>query len=72
MDMLLTPQEAADQLGTPLRFIRRLIAERRIGFVKVGRYVRIPAEDLQAFIEAGRVEAQPVRTSARSLRMVSR
>jgi excisionase family DNA binding protein len=57
MDSLLTPQEAADRLGTSLRFVRRLIFERRITFIRVGRHVRIAASDLDAFIAAGRVEA---------------
>jgi excisionase family DNA binding protein len=57
MDKLLTPQEAADRLGTSLRFVRRLVFERRIPFVKVGRHVRIATSDLDAFIVAGRVEA---------------
>jgi excisionase family DNA binding protein len=57
MDSLLTPQEAADQLGTSLRFVRRLIFERRIPFIRVGRHVRIAASDLDAFIAAGPVEA---------------
>jgi excisionase family DNA binding protein len=57
MDSLLTPQEAAEQLGTSLRFVRRLIFERRIPFIRVGRHVRIAASDLDAFIAAGRVEA---------------
>jgi excisionase family DNA binding protein len=57
MDRLLTLAEAADRLGTSVRFIRRLIAERRIAFVKVGRHVRIDPADLEAFIAAGRVEA---------------
>ena len=57
MDRLLTPQEAADRLGTSLRFVRRLIFQRRIPFTKVGRHVRITASDLDAFIAAGRVEA---------------
>ena len=57
MDSLLTPQEAADRLGTSLRFVRRLIFERRIPFIRVGRHVRIAAIDLDAFIAAGRVEA---------------
>ena len=58
MDKLLTPQEAADQLGTSLRFVRRLVFERRIPYVKLGRHVRIAASDLDAFIAAGRVEAR--------------
>jgi excisionase family DNA binding protein len=57
MDRLLTPQEAAEHLGTSLRFVRRLVFERRIPFVKVGRHVRIAASDLDAFITAGRIEA---------------
>jgi excisionase family DNA binding protein len=57
MDRLLTLAEAAERLGTSVRFIRRLIAERRIAFVKVGRHVRIDPADLEAFIVAGRVEA---------------
>ncbi len=65
MDKLLTPQEAADRLGTSLRFVRRLVFERRIPFVKVGRHVRIAASDLEAFIAAGRVEAGVVPSSSR-------
>ena len=57
MDRLLTLAEAAERLGTSVRFIRRLIAERRIAFVKVGRHVRIDPADLEAFVAAGRVEA---------------
>lgn len=53
--VLLTPAQAAGRLGTPERFVRRLIAERRIEFVKVGRYVRIDPVALTRFVEAGRV-----------------
>jgi excisionase family DNA binding protein len=49
--------EAAEYLGTTVRFIRRIIAERRIPFHKVGRHVRLKIDDLEAFAEAGRVEA---------------
>jgi excisionase family DNA binding protein len=57
LDKLLTPQEAAERLGTSLRFVRRLIFQRRIPYTKVGRYVRITTSDLDAFVAAGRVEA---------------
>jgi excisionase family DNA binding protein len=53
---LLTLQQVAERLGTPERFARRLIEERRITFVKVGRYVRIAEADLEEFIARGRVE----------------
>ena len=56
MSSLLTVEAAAAELGTPVRFVRRLIAERRIRFHKIGKYVRIDPVDLRAFIEAGTVE----------------
>jgi excisionase family DNA binding protein len=44
--------------------VRRLIFERRIAFVKVGRHVRISPADLDAFIAAGRVTALRRRRKA--------
>jgi excisionase family DNA binding protein len=58
-DRLLTVVEAAEQLGTGERFVRRLIAERRIRYVKLGRPVRIPESAVTEYIEARTVE--PVR-----------
>ncbi|ETK34236.1 helix-turn-helix domain-containing protein [Microbispora sp. ATCC PTA-5024] len=54
---LLTVKEAAERLNTSERFPRRLIEERRITFVHVGRNVRIPEAALDAFIAAGIVPA---------------
>ena len=56
-DRLLTVEEAANRLGTSMRFVRRLIAERRIAYIKVGRHVRIAEADLASFVAAGRMEA---------------
>ena len=56
VERLLTVGEAAELLGTTERFPRCLIAERRIRFVHVGRYVRIPESALGEFIAAGIVE----------------
>jgi excisionase family DNA binding protein len=64
LDRLLTVEEAAGRLGTSTRFVRRLIFERRIAFVKVGRNVRISPADLDAFIAAGRVTALRRRREA--------
>ncbi|MEU9088641.1 helix-turn-helix domain-containing protein [Streptomyces sp. NPDC048428] len=58
-DPLLTVDQAAERLGTTARFPRRLIAERRIAFVKVGSHVRIKASVLEAYIEGSTV--QPIR-----------
>jgi excisionase family DNA binding protein len=57
MDRLLTIEQAADTLRTGERFVRRLIAERRIRFHKIGRHVRISSTDLDDFIAAGVMEA---------------
>ncbi|MGQ4482698.1 excisionase family DNA-binding protein [Streptomyces sp. SAS_276] len=65
-DRLLDVAEVAVLLGTwkesGERFPRRLIEERRISYVKVGRYVRIKESVVQAFIEANTV--QPRRRGA--------
>ena len=37
--------------------MRRLVFERRIAYIKVGRHVRIAEVDLEAFMAAGRVDA---------------
>jgi excisionase family DNA binding protein len=55
MRSLLTVVEAADRLNVGERFIRRLIEERRIEFVRLGRKVRIPADALESIVEQGTV-----------------
>ncbi|GAA4618142.1 helix-turn-helix domain-containing protein [Actinoallomurus liliacearum] len=65
-DPLLTVAEAAELLKTSERFPRRLIAERRIRFVKVGRFVRIPESALREFIAAGLVEPMSVSNVRRA------
>ncbi|MFI0448383.1 excisionase family DNA-binding protein [Actinomadura sp. 6N118] len=60
-DRLLTVAQAADLLNTSERFPRRLIEERRIRFVRVGRFVRIPESALREFIAAGLVEPVNLR-----------
>jgi excisionase family DNA binding protein len=53
---LLNVDQAAERLGTSPRFVRRLIAEHRIAYAKLGKHVRIDSADLDAFVAAGRVE----------------
>lgn len=64
MERLLKVDEAAALLGTSERFPRRLIAERRIAFVKLGTHVRIPESALVDFVNAGTVPALPRRRVA--------
>jgi excisionase family DNA binding protein len=53
---LLTVEQAANQISMSARYVRRLIAERRIVFYRLGRSVRIDPDDLAALIASGRVE----------------
>ncbi len=46
---------AAAMLGITVRHGRRLIAERRIPYVKVGHYVRFDPSELAAWIDERRV-----------------
>ena len=55
--MLLTVDQAAERLGTSVRFIRRLRSEGRIPVVKLGKHIRIDSADLDQFITASRQEA---------------
>ena len=54
---LLDVEGAAEYLSVTPRFIRRLVAERRVPFVKLGRHLRFDPSDLDRFVDAGRVDA---------------
>jgi excisionase family DNA binding protein len=53
---LVDSDAAAAMLGVETRMVRRLVQERRIAFVKVGKLVRFKPEVLCAFIEANTTE----------------
>ncbi|MFH9823166.1 excisionase family DNA-binding protein [Streptomyces bobili] len=67
MDRLLTVAEVAELLGTTVRFPRRLIEERRIEYVKVGRHVRIRESVVLALIAANTVEPRRAGSSLRAV-----
>lgn len=56
---LLTLEQAAERLGTSVRFIRRLRHERRLTFIKIGKHLRIDNADLETYIVACRDEVEP-------------
>ena len=58
-------------MNTSVRFVRRLIAERRIAFVKLGRHVRLAESDLIDFIEAGRITALDVQEMSPHTRRIA-
>ena len=53
---LLTVEQVAELLSVSPAYVRRrLIFEKRIPYVKIGRHVRIDERDLEDFIDRGRV-----------------
>jgi excisionase family DNA binding protein len=53
-DQLLTIDDVAERLNVGERFVRRLVAERRIGYLKVGAKVRFTRDDVEAFVASSR------------------
>ncbi|MFU8875359.1 excisionase family DNA-binding protein [Micromonospora sp. SL4-19] len=71
MDEVLTVEEAAARMKMSARHVRRLVAQRRIAFHKVGRSVRLKASDVDAHVDAGRVEPFTVSEVWTGLRSVA-
>ncbi len=53
-------QGAAAYLSVSEVFMRRLVVERRVRYYKIGKFVRFKASDLDAMVDAGRVDPMPV------------
>jgi excisionase family DNA binding protein len=58
VQQLLDVKLAAERLGTQEWFVRRLVAERRIRFYKIGKYVQFDQTDLEDYVARGKVEAE--------------
>lgn len=54
-------EEVAERLGVSTRYVRRLVAERRIAFLKIGHLLRFDVEVVDAWIEACAVNADDGR-----------
>lgn len=52
-----TIEEAADELNLSIHTIRAWVTQRRIGCVRLGRAVRIPATEIHRLLEAGAAPA---------------
>lgn len=51
---LLDVNDVAVRLGVTVRFVRRLVAERRVPYVKVGKFVRFDPAELEAWVDDAR------------------
>lgn len=56
-----TVEQAATELNLSRATIRAWIAQRRIGHVRLGRAIRIPAHEIQRILESGYVPPERSR-----------
>ena len=70
-DDLMTSEDVAAKPRTSLRFVRRLVAERRIEYVKVGRAVRFEPSAVAAYVDRNRVQPTTRAELRRALRTVA-
>jgi excisionase family DNA binding protein len=56
---LLTIDQLAEQLGITTRHVRRLIAERRVPYLKVGKLVRFDPAEIAGWLDGRRVTCAP-------------
>jgi excisionase family DNA binding protein len=54
LPQLLTIDQLAERLGVSIRHIRRLIAERRVPYLKVGWLVRFDPAEIAAWLDSSR------------------
>ena len=52
---LLSIDELAERLGVTQRHVRRLVAERRVPFLKVGRFIRFDPAKIATWLDSSRV-----------------
>ena len=53
---LMSIEEVAEHLGVTVRHIRRLVAERRIPFLKWGHLLRFDPNELNVWLEQQRID----------------
>jgi len=54
LPQLLTIEQLAERLGVSIRHIRRLVAERRVPYLKVGWLVRFDPAEITAWLDDAR------------------
>jgi len=59
MGQMVNAVEAAKVLGVSVWTVRQWSSRRKLPFYKVGRLTKFKMSDLEAWLEQGKVEAQP-------------
>lgn len=65
LPQLLDVKDVAEVLGVTVRHVRRLVAERRIPFLKWGHYLRFDPREIASWLEGARVVASQRATTSR-------
>jgi excisionase family DNA binding protein len=52
---LMTMDQLAERLGVTRRHVRRLVDERRVPFLRVGRFIRFDPTDIADWLNCNRV-----------------
>jgi len=55
LPQLLTMDQLAERLGVTRRHVRRLVTERRVPFLRVGRFIRFDAAEIADWLNSSRV-----------------
>jgi excisionase family DNA binding protein len=55
LPQLLPMDQLAERLGVTQRHVRRLVTERRVPFLRVGRFIRFDAAEIAAWLNSSRV-----------------
>jgi excisionase family DNA binding protein len=55
LPQLLTIDQLAEQLGTSVRHVRRLVAEKRVPYLEVGKFVRFDPAEIAVWLDRTRV-----------------
>ena len=55
LPQLLTIDQLAEQLGITVRHVHRLIAERRVPYLKVGKLVRFDPAEIAGWLDGSRI-----------------
>jgi excisionase family DNA binding protein len=55
LPQLLTIDQLAERFGVSTRHVRRLVAERRVPYLKVGKFVRFDPAEIAEWLDRARV-----------------
>jgi excisionase family DNA binding protein len=61
-DSLIDCHGLAELLGVDVGFVRRLVAERRVPFVKIGKFVRFDPRTVSTWVDNQRIDAAVSRS----------